>query len=359
MERILIIIGQMSMGGAESFLMKMYRALDKNRYQFDFVIANDGFYCEEIRRLGGKIYYTTLKSKNLFKSMRQIEQIVKKNNYKSVIRFGTSNAAFFDLHAAKKGGAINLGVRTLSANQGGFIKHTISLLLRPLLNRIATIKFSPSLKAANATYGKRAKRVCVLNNGIDFQIFKYNETNRATVRSELGIKSNTIVFGHVGRLCKEKNHNFLLNVFAAHHATNPNCCLVCVGDGVLLKELKEKTKTIGIENNVIFLGNRSDTSKIYSAFDCFLFPSIFEGMPNALIEAQANGLPCLYSDRITSECELSNNIYRLKLDEKIWITQIDKIVLKRENNYATFKTNKYLIDDSIRVFIEKLTNTKY
>ena len=359
MKRILIIIGQMDVGGAESFIMKMYRAIDRERYQFDFIIAKDGFYSEEIKKLGGKIYYTTVKSKNLFKSMKQITQIVKDNGYENVVRFGTSNAAYFDLLAAKKGGAKNLGVRTLSANQGTFFKRTASLILRPFLNSIATIKFAPSLKAANATYGKNTKKLCILNNGIAYSQFEFNQEKRATIRDELKIKQDAVVFGHVGRLSKEKNHDFLLNVFSRYHSINNNSFLVCVGDGPLMNEMKEKAKNLTIDKNILFLGIRQDISNIYSSFDYFLFPSLFEGMPNSLIEAQANGLTCLYSDLITKECELSKNIYRLELNEELWVDKILSCSQKRTNNYDSFKEHKYLIENTIETFISKLTNTKY
>lgn len=358
MERILIIIGQMDVGGAESFIMKMYRCIDRSKFQFDFVIAKDGFYCDEIRKLGGKIFYTTIKSKNLFASMKQIKQIVKENGYKSVIRFGTSNASFFDLRAAKKGGAKNLGVRTLSANQGTGFKKFASFLLRPFVNSIATVKFAPSLKAANATFGKKAKRVCILNNGIDFSLFKFNSSARNEIRENLSIDKDATVFGHVGRLSKEKNHDFLLKVFSKYHESNQNSFLVCIGDGPLLSEIKEKTKDLKIENSVLFLGIQKDVARFYSAFDYFLFPSLYEGMPNSLIEAQANGLPCLYSNLITRECELSDNIFCLELNEEVWTNQISKVSKDRTNNLENFENKKYLIENTIEVFISKLTEVK-
>lgn len=359
MKRILFIIGEMNLGGAESFIMKMYRVLNKEKYQFDFVINKDGFYSEEIKRLGGKIFYTALKSKHFFKSSRQITQIVRENGYKDVIRFGTSNTSYFDLRAAKKGGAIHLGVRTLSANQGNIVKKLVSFMLRPFLNSIATIKFAPSQKAAEKTYGKRAKNVYILKNGVDFKLFVYDENKRKMLRKELNIDNDAIVFGHVGRLSKEKNHSFLIELFSRYYNLNKNSYLVLVGNGPLLNELKKEAKRLLIDKNVLFLGARADVSTIYSCFDYFLFPSFYEGMPNSLIEAQANGLTCFYSDKITKECELSKNIIRLKLNQQLWFDTISKTAPNRYNNYSIFFEKEYLIDRTVESFVEKLANVKY
>ena len=359
MKRILFIIGEMNLGGAESFIMKMYRSLDRERFQFDFVVNKDGYFSQEIKRLGGKIFYTALKSKNFFKSSRQLTEIVNKNNYKDVIRFGTSNASYFDLKAAKKGGAINLGVRTLSTNQGGIVKRMISLLLRPFLNSISTIKFAPSTAAADATYGKKAKNVCILKNGINFEDFSYSEKNRSDIRKELNINSNSIVFGHVGRLSAEKNHVFLFKVFSEYHKHNDNSCLVLVGDGPLMNKLKKEAKEYLLEKCVFFLGKRADVSLLYSCFDYFLFPSLYEGMPNSLIEAQANGLTCFYSSKITKECELSPNIFALDLNYEVWVNKILKTRPIRTNNYIRFEKEEYLISKTLKTFITLLTNSKY
>lgn len=359
MERILFIIGQMSVGGAETFVMKMYRSINKKNYQFDFVLSQDGYYCDEIRKMGGIIYYTTPKSRNLIKSMRQIKNIVKTNNYRSVVRFGTSNAAFFDLLAAKKGGAIHLGVRTLSANQGNLFKKIVSFILRPLLNSIATVKFAPSIKAADATYGKKAKKIVILKNGINFNDYSFRKNKRFFIRHSLKIHDDTVVIGHVGRLNEAKNHKFLFKVFSEYHKINPNSVLICVGDGPLLTELKNMIASYDLNNSILLLGERTDVSELYSAFDIFMFPSLYEGMPNSLIEAQANGLPCLYSDQITKECELSKRTFRLQLNWEKWVEKCRVIPLERTNNFKIFKKNGYLIEESVQLFVTKITDSKY
>lgn len=359
MKRILFVIGEMNLGGAESFIMKMYRGLDTTRFQFDFVVNKDGYYSPEIKKRGGRIFYTTLKSQNFLKAFMQLKKIVKENHYEDVIRFGTSNAAVFDLLAAKQGGAIHLGVRTLSANQGGIIKSTISKLLRPMLNSVATIKFAPSKLAAEATYGKKAKGIYILNNGINFDSFAFDPGLRTKVRKDLNIDNESVVLGHVGRLSKEKNHVFLLNLFSEYQKINKNSYLVLVGDGPLMHALKQESINRSLADRIIFMGNTANVASLYSSFDYFLFPSLYEGMPNALIEAQANGLPCFYSDQITNECELSKNIFRLELDVKIWLRAIVETVPQRTGNYRFFEKKRYLISNTIDDFITKLTETKY
>ena len=153
-----------------------------------------------------------------------------------------------------------------------------------------------------------------MNNAIDTDLFKYNETVRKEVRHELNIGDNQLVIGHVGRFDLQKNHQFIIDIFHELHNMNKESVLILVGTGKLIDQIKEKVKELHLEDSVMFLGVRSDVNRLMQAFDAFLFPSLFEGLPVTLVEAQAAGLPILMSDSIPKDCIITNQIKSLSLD---------------------------------------------
>ena len=156
--------------------------------------------------------------------------------------------------------------------------------------------------------------VYVLHNAVDIAAYFKNPQKREAYRSEFGIFEDTMVIGHVGRFFEPKNHGFIIDVFAALHQKCKNSHLVLVGDGELKEKIESKVKELSLENSVSFLGNRMDIAELLSAFDVFLFPSLWEGLPLTLIEAQAAGLPCFVSDTVTRAIDCSNIMTYLPLD---------------------------------------------
>ncbi len=157
-------------------------------------------------------------------------------------------------------------------------------------------------------------KVEVLYNCVDTKSFTPNAQKRAVYREELKVDDNTLVVGHVGRFTQPKNHSFIIDVFSAIHSKNENTRLVLAGEGELKKKIQKKVKDLSLDSSVSFLGNRSDVSDLISAFDCFLFPSLWEGLPLTLIEAQSAELPCFVSDTVTKEVDCSNLVNYLSLD---------------------------------------------
>lgn len=349
MKRLLCIISCMNTGGAETFLMKMFRNIDRKQYMMDFcVISKENYYEEEIKQLGGKMFYIPLKSKYPVKSFNAIRRIVKENNYNYVIRVNEHSLSTIDLLAAKSGGAKVLAMRSSNASSGSKISVSLHKMFIFLPKNIPNVKFAPSKLAAEYTFGKNCienNKAMLLNNGLDTNQFTYSVNERCKIRNQLGIEENKIVIGHIGRFNTQKNHEFLIDIFNEFHKRNSNSILVLVGKGNLEDKIKNKVKKLGLTNDVLFLGVRKDIPELLCTFDLFLFPSFYEGMPNTVIEAQTTGLPCLISDSITEEAKVTDIVTFASLNDTAnkWSDEclniLNKKYLSREE-YANIMNEK-------------------
>ncbi len=319
MKRLLCIVGAMNAGGAETFLMKLYRAIDKTKYQMDFCVnVSENFYAKEIEALGGKIHIIPSKSESFVKFKKALTALIKENGYKSVLRVSSNGMGFMDIKIAKKAGAEVLAVRSSNSSDGDGLKTAIAHKLgRFLYGKYVNVKIAPSDLAAKYTFGEKAYQngeVHILHNAIDLSFFCYTQDGRAEIRKEFSISEKDVLFGHIGRLNQQKNHSFLLDVFKDILSKTPNAKLMLVGKGELEEEIKEKAKALGIDERILFTGVRTDIPKLLSAMDCFVFPSFYEGMPNTIIEAQSTGLPCIIADTITREANITDLVEYLPLD---------------------------------------------
>lgn len=333
MIRLLCLVSAMNAGGAETFLMKIYRRLDRSKYQMDFCVnvEAEGLYDAEIRSMGGKIYHIPSKSENIREFSKQLYDIVYENGYKNVLRVTSNGMGFYDLHVAKKAGAVNCIARSSNSSDGGSLKSWIAHRVGKLLyKRTIDVEIAPSDLAAIYTFGKsdfKSGKVTILNNGIDFAEYRFSMEARNRIRAEFGIDDNSFLMGHIGRFTKQKNHDFILKIFAAVHKVRTNTKILLVGDGELLNSVREKCRALGIEDAVILSGVRRDVPALLSAMDLFIFPSLYEGMPNVIIEAQAAGLKCIISDRITKEVKLSSLVEERPINsESAWINEINSII---------------------------------
>ena len=358
LKKLLCILDSLDTGGAETFIMKLYRGIDKAKYQFDFVVCKDGYYDSEVQSMCGVIHTIPLRRKHPIKSFCALRRVVKNNKYKYVLKLGTSPIIAVDLIATRCGGAKRISVRSCNAvtNERIFSK-IVNSLLRPIMNQVATVKIAPSDLAAKYTFGKkRAKNgdVKYLHNAVDLSIFKYDADKRSEIRKELGVEDRVVV-GHIGRFNTQKNHAFLLDVFAKIKEKEPRAVLVLVGKGDLEGDIKEKIKSLGLFGSVIFTGVRSDVPALLSAMDVFVFPSFYEGMPNTVIEAQATGLPCVIADTITREADITGLVKYLSLGETAdsWAdTALSSISDERADTKQNFIDNKYDIDSTVSYFTE-------
>lgn len=357
--RILCIVSAMNAGGAETFLMKLYRNIDRTRYQMDFCVnvLEKGFYDDEIKELGGKIYRIPCKTENLYKFKKALSETIKKYHYKYVFRITSNAMGFLDLKIAKKAGAECCIARSSNSSDGGSIGSIISHKAgRLLYGKYVDIALAPSDLAAAYTFGKKAYKngtVRILHNAVDLNHFHYDEPGREKIRKEFSIPSDAKVFGHIGRFASQKNHSFLAEIFRDIYARNKNAIFLLVGEGELRPEFEKKIIGAGMQDNVIFAGVRSDIPQLLSAMDVFVFPSLYEGMPNTVIEAQATGLPCVISDTITKEADITGLVHYVPLNslpEKWADIAIKQLEISREDQTRCFRENKYDIGSTVREF---------
>ncbi len=340
MKRLLCIVSSLNTGGAETFLMKLYRTFDTNKYQMDFVVNEPGVYDEEVTNRGGRIFSIPLRTQHPFSSFKALQLVIKRNNYRYVLKLCDTPIGITDLAAAKMGGATRVGVRSCNAGSNSSKAKEIAMeIIRPLFNRLCDYKIAPSKLAAEYTFGQKeaSKNVYYVHNAINLKEYAFDEQQRQAIRKEFGI-NNEIVIGHVGRFSRQKNHEYLIKIFSEILKKRDDAVLMLVGDGELKDHIIDIVKENGIDNKIFFTGVRSDIPALLSAMDVFCFPSFYEGMPNTIIEAQANGLNCIISDTITRECNLTGLVDFLSLSSspEYWADAI------------TQKPGRYCHDDEIR-----------
>ena len=332
MKRVLCLVSAMNAGGAETFLMKIYRSLDTAQYQMDFCVntEKEGLYDAEILGRGGKIFHIPSKSESFREFSGQLSRIVRENNYKNVLRVTSNGMGFYDLYVAKKAGAKNCIARSSNSSDGGSFKVKVAHKLgRALYQKYVDVEIAPSDLAAIYTFGEKdykSGKVTILPNGISFEQYGFSQSERESIRKEFGISDDSFVIGHIGRFMEQKNHKFLMDIFSEVCKTRKNAVLLLIGEGELQSEIREKVKAAGLADKVIFAGVRRDVPSLLSAMDIFLLPSLYEGMPNVLIEAQASGLDCIVSDTITAQAALTSSVERLPLGSaKVWADKTEKV----------------------------------
>lgn len=329
MKKILHCVVKMDMGGIETFLMNVMRKIDRDRYAFDFACADreKGAYDDEIGLLGGKISYLPpmafKKPLTLPRSIAERKRFFRERRDYDVCHIHATHA-FGAYYIAKYAVAAGIGkVIVHSHNTNGVDKRVNDFFLKKL-NRLPIIKVACSVAAAEWMFGG-VEDVAIIDNGIDFSLFTRDEALRNQIRSKYGWQDRFVV-GHVGRFAEQKNHAFLVKVFAEYAKENPSAVLVLIGKGGLEDEIKRLCRERGIADRVFFMGARNDAYLFYQAMDAFVFPSLFEGLPIALIEAQAAGLQTVASDGISKESIITAEYRRLSLnDPAAWVDALRQI----------------------------------
>lgn len=338
----------MDPGGIEGLLMNVYRHIDRTQVQFDFMVHRPerAFYEDEIERLGGRIYRTARFSPfpgQYQAYMRATEKILREHpEYKVLHAHAELN--LWPLMAAEKAGIPTRIAHSHNARTGINLKYFFLLYEKAGIKNYCTHMFMCSTPAGIWSFGRRAVAsgdVKLIKNGIETEKFSFDRQLRMKKRQELGLKDQFAV-GHVGRFMRQKNHTFLIDIFAAIHKKNPNSVLLLAGDGRLMEEIQNKVRALGLERWVMFLGNRRDVNELMQAMDVFLFPSLWEGLPLTGIEAQAAGLPVVMSDVITDEVRITDHVYTVSLKEpaEVWA---DKVLSVRGED-GRENTRKQIID---------------
>lgn len=351
--RVLQIMGIVESGGVEAVIMNYYRHIDKTKVQFDFVMhkGSNPNYISEVKSMGAKVYEVTPYTKNIIKFTYEIYKIIKEGNYQ-IVHSNMNSLSGFPLLAAYLAGAKVriLHNHTTDTKEEG-LRTTIKRALRPFSKAFANQNWACSKLAGEWMYGKEAVEkgsVTVINNAIDLDKFVFNKDKRDELRKELGLEGKFVV-GHVGRFMKQKNHDFLIDVFAEVVKEKEDAVLLLIGEGPLMELIKDKVKNLNLSNKVIFLGVRSDVADLYNVMDVFVFPSLYEGLGMVAVEAQINSLPVICSREVPVEAKISKSISFIELSDEIkkWIVEMDNFC-----NTGRFKTKEKLGRDNFDIRVE-------
>lgn len=350
--QVFIVLGR---GGSETMIMNYYRNIDRSKVQFDFLVHGEeiGDYEEEVEKLGGSIYRVPL-MKDFFNYQNALDAFFSKYKCKIIHSHINSQGAFV-LQKAKKHKIpfrIAHSHIALSSNIDN-LKSLIKLYLRKKLKKNATHYYACGLEAGEWLYGKESNFE-IIPNAIVSENFKYSKKSRKKIRKELGVDEKFVI-GHVGRFFLQKNHSYILKIYSELLKIKTESVLILVGDGSLRSQIEEESKKLGIYNDIFYLGVREDISDLLHAFDIFLFPSLYEGLPVTLIEAQCAGLKIFSSNTVTKEVEITDLITYLSLSEapKIWAEHIVKAQGYLRKDYSKEVYDIYDIKANARKLQEK------
>ena len=313
MERVLVYGMTNNRGGIESYLMNYFTAMVKRgNIIFDFVTDySEIAYKERIESLNGKIYFIPSRRGNLLKHMQQLRAIVRKNEYKYIYFNILSASEVFTVASVWGMPGKKIVVHSHNNSVKTIKRHK---MLRPLLNVIADIKLSCSVSAAEFMFGKsKLKQVQIIHNAIFIDKYIYSDSIRRKTREEMNLCKEFVV-GHIGRLFYQKNTLFLLDIFSELVKKNQNSVLLIAGDGEDRELVEENIRKKKLEDKVKLLGMRDDIPRLLQAFDVFVLPSRFEGLPVVAIEAQAAGLHCFCSNKITKDVDITGNVKFIDLE---------------------------------------------
>ncbi len=359
--RILHIVQKMEAGGTQAFLMNLYRNIDRDKIQFDFLVEYEEkeFYDDEIISLGGKIYYTNFrKTLNVIKFKKTLSNILKEHPEYKIVHIHATAIGKICTDVAKKCGVKTIIAHTHNNSAVKDWKYYPKILLRKLYTKGPTDFFACSEDAGRYTF--KNKKFTVVYNAIDIDKFLFKQEIREEFRKELNIEDKFVI-GNIGRLHEQKNQSFLIDVFYEIQKRKDNAILLIIGKGPLENELKEKVSNLGIDNKVYFLGNRKDIERIYQGMDVFVLPSLFEGLGIVAIEAQVSGLPVIASTGVAKEANITNNIRNIDLSEPIdvWVEAICKTkVNSRKSIEDIVRKSKFNIKNNVK-FLQEFYLKKY
>ena len=317
--RVLHILHSMNRGGAENAIMNYYRHIDRTKVQFDFLLTEPSKcqFEDEIVSLGGIVYRVPLlKMCNPFPYINEVSSFFDKHPEYKIVHSHTSSKSFFPLWVAKCKGIPNRIAHSHNTKSEHGFKGWIRDLLKFGLKRVATHYFACSMEAAFWLYGStfwKEGKVMLLRNVIECPTFSFDKYVRAVVRNNLNLNEKSLLVGCVGRFFKQKNLLFAIDVFQEIIKFDENAVFMIVGDGEQRAEIESRIAECGLEDKVLLTGIVSNVSDMLQAMDVFLMPSLFEGLPLSLIEAQTSGLRCVVSDGIPKEADVTGLLTFLPL----------------------------------------------
>lgn len=364
--RILHVVGGMTRGGIETWLMHVLRHIDRARFQMDFLVhtTEPCSYDDEVRSLGSRIISCPRVSQPLLYGS-DFKRILRENGSYDIVHSHVQHFNGYVLRLAKEAG---VPIRISHSHNDTSILEAKASPARKLyfsltkwwISRYATIGLAVSRQSARSLFGyhwEKDPRWQVFYCSVDLTPLRHQAVDREAVRAELGISKTAFVIGHVGRFQEQKNHEFILSIASCLVKKDADICLLLVGDGVLRTEIKEKVDRMNLTDCIILAGVRSDVPRLMlAAMDLFLMPSLHEGLPLVLLEAQAAGLPCIFSDVITQEVDMViPSLQRISLSQTasewsdaILTTKKAKPKITQTQAYQSIEQSSFNIHKSIK-----------
>lgn len=354
--RVLVLDTVMDRGGAETMMMNYLRNINREKVIFDFLVNRDykADYEDEIEALGGRIFRMCPMYPQYFgRYKKEVRDFLINHPEYKIIHSNLEERSYFALKEAKK---LNIPVRishSHNAPKGFDLKSIFRYYFRSRLKPQVTHMFTCGEEAGDWLYGKKYRdKVIMQNNAIDAKAYEYKKDVEEKVRKEFNLEGKFVI-GHVGRFFPQKNHSFLIDVFNEVYKMDKDAVLMLVGGGELKEQIEEKVKSLGLQDAVKFLGVRSDVDYLIQGFDLFILPSLFEGLPVTMVEAQASGVKCIISDKVPPQCAITDNVEIIGLNEKVesWAFKI----LDYKNSYK--KVSMY--DEIVRKNFDIKANAKW
>lgn len=341
--RVAQVMGYMNGGGVESVVMNYYRNIDRNRVQFDFIVCEGSSMVprDEIESMGGRVLMVPAYSR-VIAFQNALLSLFRKHGWK-IVHSHMNALSLFSLRAAKRAGVpVRIAHSHSTSGKGEHVKNAVKTVLKTQANRYPTHRFACSKYAGEWLFGKGSDFE-VMYNAIDLTRFRFDAEARAKARTDLGLMGEQFVIGHVGRFMAQKNHSFLIDAFAEVAKRRKDVVLLLVGAGEAKASVERSVAERGLADRVKFLGQRSDITDIYAAFDVFVLPSLYEGLGLVGVEAQRSGLPCLLSDQITREVDVTGECRFLPIsDSSLWADAICEIEPKANDARFSVRDDSFI-----------------
>lgn len=363
--KILMMVGNTRMGGAQAFILNVLRNIDREKFQIDLAI---NFYAErdgiedECRALGCDIHIIPyFKVYNYFSYCKAWRKLFDNHKYDIIYAHSTNSASVF-LKIAKEYGCKTIAHSHSAGYRGNMVEQYAKKFFAGGVNKVADYWFACSDKAAERLYGSdysSYKYYYNIPNAIDSEKYLFDEEIRKRIREQIGVKEDEFLCGHIGTFSAPKNHKFLVEIFAEVVKLCPKSKFVCCGAGALMLEVKEQARELGVLDKMIFPGVVSNANEYLMAMDCFVFPSIFEGFPISILEAEASGMPIIMSDVITPEVDLTSLVHResLSASPSEWAGKILGLKVSDRKSYnPAISESKYNIRSTVKEFEKMYTN---
>lgn len=349
MIRVLHIIDSMDRGGIQTTLMNIYRSIDREKVLFDFLVQTNKkcHYDDEIKKLGGKIYRITPRKNSVYKNTKELDNFFKCHKEYKIVHMHVSSLTYIKpLQIAKKHNVPIRIIHSRNTRNGGnaLIHTTLHYLNKNRIQKIANYYFSCSDEAGKWLYTNKiikSNRYKIINNGILTEKFKFNLSERKAIRQKYNC-NNKLAIVNVARLHPQKNQMFLIDIFKEIKNKRQDSVMFIVGEGALKNDLERKINEEKLNDSVFLTGNIPNVNEILQGMDIFLLPSLYEGLPGSVIEAQGSALPCYISDTITKSVKITKLVHFIGLDKTA--SEWANIILNTYNEEKRVDTSNIIKD---------------